>query len=240
MLFEVACMSRFTSNPRAEHMQQVLNIFNYLKIHATSWIHFDHNKINIQWDNSLGMNPIKRAEILKEQYPDAEESIPTNAPIPRGKSVQINCFVDADHAGDKITRRSQTGILIFCNMAPIVWYSKKQNTVETSTFSTEFVALKTTVEILDGIRYKLRRFGVSIDGPSNVFCDNLSVVRNSSFPDSPLKKKHCSIAYHKVRESIAGGSVLLYYKSTKTNLADLFTKLLSVERRKILMCGMFG
>ena len=154
--------------------------------------------------------------------------------------MQINCFVDADHAGDKITKRSQTGVLIFCNMAPIFWYSKKQNTVETSTFSAKFVALKIAVEILDGSRYKLRMFGVPIDGPSNVFCDNLSIVRNSSFPDSPLKKKHCSIAYHKVRESIAGGSVLLYYKSTKTNLADLFTKSLSVKRRKILMCGMFG
>ena len=94
--------------------------------------------------------------------------------------------------------------------------------------------------ILDGIRYKLRIFGVPIDGPSNVFYDNLSVVRNSSFPDSLLKKKYCSITYHKVRESITDGSVLLYYESTKTNLADIFTKLLSVERRKILMCDMFG
>ena len=150
------------------------------------------------------MNYIKRAKTLKEQYPDAEESISTNAHIPRGKSVRINCFVDANHAGDKITRRSQTGIFIFCNMAPIIWYSKKQNTVETSIFSAEFVALKTVVDILDGIRYKLRMFGVPIDGPSNVFCSNLYVVRNSAFPDSPLKKKHCSIAYHKVRESIAG------------------------------------
>ena len=80
-------------------------------------------------------------------------------------------------------------------------------------------------------------FGVPIDGPSNVFCDNLSVVRNSSFPDSPLKK-NCSIAYHKVRESIAGELVLLYYESTKTNFADLFTKSLLAERWKISMCGL--
>ena len=79
---------------------------------------------------------------MKEFYPDAEEAIPTNSPEPRGKPVQINCFVDADHAGNTITRRSQTGILIFLNMAPIYWFSKKQNTVETSTFLSEFVALK--------------------------------------------------------------------------------------------------
>jgi hypothetical protein len=51
-------------------------------------------------------------------YPDATEPIPPNAPEPRGKPVQINCFVDADHAGNKVTRRSHSGILIYLNSAP--------------------------------------------------------------------------------------------------------------------------
>ena len=65
ILFEVACISRFTSNSRARHMQQVLNIFNYLKNHATSKINFGHNKINVQWDNFFGMNPIKELKSLR-------------------------------------------------------------------------------------------------------------------------------------------------------------------------------
>ena len=47
-------------------------------------------------------------------------------PIPRGKSVLTHCFVDAKHAGEKTTRRSMTGILIFCNIAPIIWHSKRK------------------------------------------------------------------------------------------------------------------
>ena len=74
---------------------------------------------------------------MRRVYPDAQEEIPPNAPPPRGRSVQINCFVDASHADDKKTRRSQTGILIYCNMAPVIWYSKRQNTVESETFGSE-------------------------------------------------------------------------------------------------------
>jgi len=75
-------------------------------------------------------------------YGDLKESIPSNAPPPRGNPVQTTAFVDANHAGNQITRRSHTGILIYCNSAPIFWYSKAQSTVETSTFGSEFVALR--------------------------------------------------------------------------------------------------
>jgi hypothetical protein len=60
----------------------------------------------------------------------------------RGKELVIRCFVDADHVGDKLTRRSRTGMITYMNMAPIVWYPKRQNCVETSTFGSEFVAMK--------------------------------------------------------------------------------------------------
>ena len=71
--------------------------------------------------------------------------LPPNMPEPRGLEVQVNCFVDADHAGNHITQRSHTGILIFINRSPIVWYSKSQTTVESSTFGAEFVATRIAV-----------------------------------------------------------------------------------------------
>ena len=79
-------------------------------------------------------------------------------PEARGLAVIISCFVDANHAGDVKDRRSQTGIFIFLNRAPIHWYSKKQTTVESSTFGAECVALKITTEIIEELRYKLRMF----------------------------------------------------------------------------------
>ena len=67
-------------------------------------------------------------------YRDVKEAIPPNMPEERGNFVTTSEFCDADLAGDRITRRSMTGILIFLNRAPINWYSKKQATIKTSTF----------------------------------------------------------------------------------------------------------
>ena len=105
-----------------------------------------------------------------------------------------------------------------------MWHSKKQNSIETSTFGSEFVALKTAVEIIQGMRYKLRMMGVPIEGPTNVRCDNMSVVYNTSRPESTLKKKSNSIAYHFVRENAAMGVIRVAYEHTSTNLADCLTK----------------
>jgi hypothetical protein len=69
-------------------------------------------------------------------------------------------------------------------------------------------------------------FGIPIDGPSNVFCDNKSVVMNSTIPMSFLSKKHNSIAYHQVRESVAANVTRIAKVHTKENLADLLTKFL--------------
>jgi hypothetical protein len=87
-----------------------------------------------------------------QHYPDAQEAIPPNAPEPRGQSVSMSCFVDSDHAGCCVTRRSHTGILIYVQNAPIIWYSKRQNIVESSAFSLEFIAMKTAVEQVEALR----------------------------------------------------------------------------------------
>ena len=72
-------------------------------------------------------------------------------------------FVDSDIAGDKSTRRSQTGVLIFINKATIYWYSNVQATVEAITFGAEFYAMKAYVEMVENPRYKLHE-GICGDG----------------------------------------------------------------------------
>ena len=121
------------------------------------------------------------------------------------------------------------------NRAPILWYSKRQNTVEASTFGSEFIALKTAVEQIEALRYKLRMFGIPIEGPCNVFCDNEAVTNNVSLPHSTLKKKHNAIAYHRVREAVAAGSIRVAKEDGKTNLADFLTKVLPSTHRERLL-----
>jgi hypothetical protein len=163
------------------------------------------------------------------------EAIPDNMPEPKGNPMSTHCFVDASHGSNRVTRRPQTGILIFCNKAPIIWHSKRQNTVETRTFGSEFQAIKNAVELTESLHYKLRMFGVPVDGPTNVFCDNEDVYKNTSLPESTLKKKHHSIANHRCRDAVAAGTVRVAEEGTKTNLADLFTKILSQARREELL-----
>ena len=156
-------------------------------------------------------------------------------PEPRGHPISTSAFADADLAGHKITRRSQTGVLIFCNKAHIHWYSKRQPTVESSTFDAEFRAMKTTVELTEALRYKLRMFGVPIDGPTSVFCDNEAVYKNTVLPESTLNKKHHSIAYHRCREAVAAQTIQVAKEGTLNNLSDLFTKIMTAARRTFLL-----
>jgi hypothetical protein len=219
ILIDVAMLSSHAAAPREGHLDQAFHVFAYLKHHGRSKLVFDDT--NPEFDERR----FKKCN-WSETYPDAEEAIPTNMPEPRGKPVTVNCFVDASHAGCQVTRRSQTGVIIFCNRAPIIWYSKRQNTVESSTFGSEFVSMRTALELIEGLRYKLRMFGVPLDGPANVFCDNEAVVRNTTAPESTLKKKHVAICYHRCREAVAAVTMRIAKEDTGTNLADIATKCL--------------
>jgi len=97
--------------------------------------------------------------------------------------------------------------------------------------------MKTAIEQVEALRYKLRMMGIPLDGETNVFCDNESVFKNSSIPESTIKKKHLSIAYHRTREASAAHIVRLAWENGKTNIADLLTKILAGPRLREL-CGM--
>ncbi|KAI2498370.1 Reverse transcriptase (RNA-dependent DNA polymerase) [Fragilaria crotonensis] len=152
--------------PREGHLQQLYRIFGFFKIYPKRKIvafDFHHPKISERMFKQYDWCDV---------YRDATEAIPTDMPRPRGNPMLTHCFVDASHGSDRATRRSQTGILMFFNKAPIIWHSKRQNTVEASTFGSEFQAI--AVELTEAMRYKLRMFGVNA---TNVFCDNEAVYK---------------------------------------------------------------
>ena len=74
-------------------------------------------------------------------------------------------------------------------------------------------------------------FGVPLEGPTDMLCYNEAVFNNTSTPESVLRKKHYSIAYHKFREAVAALIFRIAKEDTKTNLADLLTKILGPTRR---------
>ena len=224
-------LSTHLAMPREGHLQQVYHIFAYLKAKPKRTLAFDPQHPDIDEARFVKYD-------WRDFYRGAMEAIPGDAPRPRGNVASTHCFVDADHAGNCVTRCSQTGILLFLNRAPIIWYSKRQNTVETSTFGSEFVAMRIAVELIEALRYKLRMFGIPLDGPTNVFCDNEAVTKNATIPESTLKKKHNSIAYHRAREAVAAETIQVAKEDGSTNLADVLTKLLP-QATKEFLCDRF-
>jgi hypothetical protein len=132
----------------------------------------------------------------------------------------------------ELTRRSRTRYVQFVNNAVVNWLSKNQGSIEISRFGSEFVALKTAMEANRVLRYKLRMMGVPIDGSSYVFCDNQSVIANSSRPESLLKKKSNAIAYHAGRETCAMKELLICYVKTDDNVAEIMTKVSPSGKRR--------
>ena len=211
--------------PREGHLDQIYHIFAYLKIKHNAELVFDPTEPNISPDDF----PVE--DWAHTVYTDAAEDIAPDHPQPRGIGFTIHAFVDADHAGNLVTRRSRTGFVIFLNKAPIYWLSKKQTGIETSSFGSEFMAMKHCCEYLRGLRYKLRSMGISVDSPCYVFGDNKSVLVNGSKPDSVLQKKSNSVAYHFVREGTAANEWRLTYVNTDDNCAGMMSKSLPGGRK---------
>ena len=116
-------MSTHLALPRVGHSEQLFHVFEYLKENPKRKIDFDpdHPFIDERRFNKNNWNDF---------YRDAKETITGDMPPPRGNGVNTHCFEYVDLAGNTVTSRNQTGILIFVNRAPIIWHSKRQNTVE--------------------------------------------------------------------------------------------------------------
>jgi hypothetical protein len=92
--------------------------------------------------------------------------------------------------------------------------------------------MRQAIELVKSLRYKLRMFGIPIEGPTDIFCDNESVYKNASRPESVLSKKQHSISYHSAREAVASGIVRIAKEDTLTNLSDVFTKMMNKPKRE--------
>ena len=222
-------MSSHMAMPREGHLEQVLHIFAHLKKYHNTEMVYDPS------DPVIDESQYERKDWTSSEFGhiEGENITPPNMPQPRGLGFVIRAKVDADHAGDTVSRRSRTGFLVYVNSALVYWLSKKQNSVESSTFGSEFTAMKLCCEYIKGLKYKLQMMGIPCEGPAYIEGDNQSVLANTTIPDSTLKKKSQSIAYHFIREGVARDEWRTAYIKSINNDADLLTKVLPFgEKRK--------
>jgi hypothetical protein len=113
IITEVSMFSTYLCLPREGHLEDVLHVFEYLELHHNARVVFDPTYPSVDMGTFIKTD-------WKSMYGDVKEMITSDAPVSRGKEVDLRLFVDSDHAGDQLTRRSRTGFVIFLNMAPIV------------------------------------------------------------------------------------------------------------------------
>ena len=220
--FDIACavmtMSRYRAAPRVNHLTMLSRIIGYLRHTKDAAIRFrtanpnyeDLEEPNYDWDKSV--------------YSGIEEDIPTDIPAPRGKSIVMTTYVDANLLFCRATGRSVSGILHMMNFTPVDWFTKLQNTVESATYGSEFMAARIATQQIIDMRLTLRYMGVPIEGPAWLFGDNEGVIKSSKIPSSTLNKRHNALSYHTVRSAIATGIMKFRHIPGETNVADVLTK----------------
>ena len=161
-----------------------------------------------------------------ENYPNVQEELDPMMPVAFALELETSIFFDADHAHDKKTRRSISGIIQFVGCTPVLWSSRRQGCIATSMYCAEFVAMCQAIEEAISLCYMLHCLGIPVTNPTNLYGDNFGSIQSASIPDSELKKKHVAISYHFVRESIAAKIVNTIWVPTHTSFADVCMKAL--------------
>ena len=214
----VMTMSKFRAAPREGHLNRAKRIYGYLAKMKHSAIRFRTEMP----DYSDVLDPEHDWE--RTVYGDVHEAIPRDCPEPLGNSLVHTVYVDANLMHDITTGHSCTGVLHLLNQTPIEWYSKKQPTVETATYGSEFLAARTATEQTIDMRTTLRYLGVPISGPTLMFGDNKTVVDSGSTPKARLHKWHVLLSFHRVREAMASRILRFIYIPGSINPADLLSK----------------
>jgi len=219
--YAINTLARHSASPRQGHLKRLLRVYGYIAKHPDLKLVMDSNPIKVDcpsfnWDEDHLLEYPK----CTEQEDAMDEKL---FPKPDGTKIKVVYFTDADHGHDKQSGRSVTGFIGFLGSAPVEWYSKRQSTVSTSTYASEFAALRTTVEAAEAMMYYLRSLGVEPDGPATILSDNMSVLQSTT-PGNELKKKHVMLYYHKTRQAVAHGIVTYAFVESQYNIADLFTK----------------
>ncbi|XP_072077812.1 uncharacterized protein [Arachis hypogaea] len=149
--------------------------------------------------------------------------------FPKTDSFQLVGFCDTDFAGDRIDRRSTSGMCCFLGKFLIVWSSKKQATVALSTAKAEYIAASSCCSQLLWLKTQLADYKLNV---SNIllFCDNMSAINISKNPVLHSRTKHIEVHFHSIREHVQNENLDIQFVNFKGQLADIFTKPLIEER----------
>jgi hypothetical protein len=167
-------------------------------------------------------------KILRYMSGTSERGLCYNNNNSSDNSVNVTAYCDSDWAGDKEDRRSTTGYCTFMNGNLINWNTKKQQTVALSSAEAELMAVTEAVKEMMWLKEMLKEMKWSVTLPSIIYSDNQSAVHMTHNDVSQDRSKHIATRHFFVREGIDGGEHDVKWVSTDRQIADIFTKCLSV------------
>lgn len=134
----------------------------------------------------------------------------------------ITAFSDADWAGDKTTRKSVSGALIYHQGNLIAWSSRRQRTVSLSSAESEYIAAASCVSELLFVK------GLSVDFNEEcnvvLYVDNQSAIKMIHNSENTKHSKHIDIKYHFIKDIVNQNFLIVKYVSTSENTSDIMTK----------------
>jgi len=141
----------------------------------------------------------------------------------------LEVFSDSDYSGDKDTRRSVSGYVIYCNGLPIAWRSKGQKSVTLSSTEAEYVAISEAVRELRFVYQVMKSLKIEVKLPIRLNVDNLGAIFLAKNKNASERTKHVDARHHYVRELIENNFLEVVFVPSEENIADIFTKNLDVK-----------
>ncbi|RVW79953.1 Retrovirus-related Pol polyprotein from transposon RE2 [Vitis vinifera] len=131
---------------------------------------------------------------------------------------------ESDYAGDLDDRKSTSGAVFMLNYGAIAWSSKKQQIVTLSTTEAEFVAAASSSCQAIWLRRLLEVLYNQQQGPTVIYCDNLSAIKLSKNLVLHGRSKHIAVRYHFLRDLCKDGVIDLVFCKSEDQIADILTK----------------
>jgi len=172
--------------------------------------------------SKAGLKELKR--VLKFVMDTEDYGLKIEPTIDDLTNWDIVMYTDSNYAGDKDTRISVTGYVLFLCGVPIAWKSKAQKSVSLSSSEAEYVALSEAVKEIRFVYYLLTSFGINVILPIKVRVDNIGAIFMSENVTTSNRTKHVDIRYNYVREFVEDGFIEISFVRSEDNRADIFTK----------------
>eukprot|EP00854_Cymbomonas_tetramitiformis_P034065 gene34065-biopygen9256 len=145
-----------------------------------------------------------------------------SSPASHIAELEISAYLDADHAADKVTRRSVTGSLVRLNGSTVMYSSKLQRTIAVSTADGELVALSETARDIEHVINLLSEFA-PVKLPVVLHGDNHASVIQAESALNNTATRHISVRDRYVAKLAELGRILIAKVPSAENLADFFT-----------------